>query len=211
MGDKHFTTGMVASICHVTVNGVKKWIRKGRLKAYKTPGGHYRILKEDLEEFLKDYGIPIDLEEALARRNEVTATGDENAQRGSKPIRVLVADDEATVREFIIEVLNGMDIDLSIETAADGYEALLKTGDFKPQILILDLMMPHIDGFEVCRQIKDNELTKGIKILAVTGFGTKENLKRITEYGADDYLLKPFQIDELKEKILLMTGGVITG
>ncbi len=211
MAEKHLTTGMVASICHVTVNGVKKWIRKGRLKAYKTPGGHYRILKEDLEEFLKDYGIPVDIEEALARINEAQSAGHEDAQTESKPIRVLVADDETSVREFIIEVLKGMDMDILIETAADGYEALLKIGDFKPHILILDLMMPNIDGFEVCKQIKENELTKGIKILAVTGFGTKENIKRIIGYGVDDYLLKPFQIDELKEKILLMTGVVITG
>ncbi|MBI5903314.1 MAG: response regulator, partial [Deltaproteobacteria bacterium] len=87
-----------------------------------------------------------------------------------------------------------------IETAADGYEALIKVGDFKPELLILDIMMPRIDGFEVCRRLKGDESTSDIKILAVTAYG-KEDMEKIVKCGADDCLPKPLGLREFQKSV----------
>ena len=88
------------------------------------------------------------------------------------------------------------------EVASDGFEAGVKTVEFKPDLMVVDLYMPRMDGFEVCKQIKENSNTSHIKVLAITGYDTKENKDRILDAGADGYLVKP-----LERKILLQNIG----
>jgi DNA-binding response OmpR family regulator len=87
------------------------------------------------------------------------------------------------------------------ETASDGFEAGTKIMQFKPDLIILDLFMPGMDGFEVCKQIKENSNTSQIKILAFTGFDSKENKERIMRAGADDYLVKPVEKSVLLKNV----------
>ncbi|MCK5092197.1 MAG: response regulator, partial [Gammaproteobacteria bacterium] len=70
-----------------------------------------------------------------------------------------------------------------------------------PNIVLLDLMMPGLDGFEVCRQLKDNPATSAIRVIAMTGYRTEENVKRIIEAGAEECLVKPIEQDSLLELI----------
>lgn len=182
------TTGEVASYCHVTINAVKKWIYTNKIKAFLTPGGHYRIKPQDFKEFLKKYKMPL-LEGVFPSHN-----------------RILIVDDAPHIVEFIKSAISSMGIGgvsgnkYEIETAGDGYEALIKVGDFKPDLLILDIRMPRVDGYEVCRRIRQNPKTKSIKILAVTAFG-KEDAENIIKSGADAYLLKPLNLRELRDKV----------
>ncbi len=189
MTDEHkpYTTGEIASLCHVTINAVKKWIASGKLKAFRTPGGHYRVGRAEFLEFLDTYKM--DVKEALFPEHP----------------KVLIVDDEPDVTAFIQGALESMNSGYHIETAADGYEALIKVGDFKPELLILDLRMPKIDGFEVCTRLKNDPATKGIKILAVSAFGP-EDLDRIIECGADIALPKPIKLKDFHRSVSKLLG-----
>ena len=181
--NRPYTTGEVAGFCSVTINAVKKWIGSGKLKAFRTPGGHYRINRDDFMVFLDKYKLDIKMRLFPERK------------------RILIVDDEPKIVEFIRGALDSIDGDYEVETACDGYEALIRVGDFKPDLLILDIRMPNIDGFEVCRRIKNDESLKDTAILAVTSYG-EDNMERILKCGADYCLAKPLKLVELRRKIL---------
>lgn len=177
-----YTTGEIASLCHVTINAVKKWIASGKLKAFRTPGGHYRVNREDFLEFLDKYKMEVRDELFPEKR------------------KILIVDDEKDVVEFIKGALESMNNGYLIETAGDGYEALIKMGDFKPELLILDIRMPKIDGFEVCRRIKGDSSTRDTRILAVSAYGA-EDLDRIRLCGADNCLPKPIRLKDFQKTV----------
>lgn len=183
------TTGEVARYCDVSTNAVKKWIRNGRLKAFRTPGGHFRVDSEDFKGFLERHQMPIYPEFF-----------------GPEVKRVLLVDDDSQVRETLSEVLGTMDLRLEVDQAGDGYEALLKAGDYKPDLLILDLRMPKMDGFEACRRIKSNPGTATTKILAISGFMDDDAQREISRCGASDWLRKPLDIEEFKRKVTHLLG-----
>ncbi len=184
---KPYTTGEIAGFCHVTINAVKKWIASGKLAAFRTPGGHYRVNREDFVLFLDKFKLDIKEEVFPGRK------------------KILVIDDERSVLEYIKGALETMQQGFVIETAGDGYEALIKVGDFKPELLVLDIRMPNIDGFEVCRRIKGDESTKEIKILAVTAYG-KDDIEKILRCGADFCLPKPIKLKDFQKNVLKLIG-----
>ncbi len=181
--EKPYTTGEVASMSHVTINAVKKWINSGKLPAFRTPGGHFRINREDFREFIDKFKFKL-REELLNDKS-----------------KVLITDDEPQILEFITDALIAKDKDeFEIETASDGYEALIKVGEFMPDLLIIDIRMPRIDGIEVCKRLRKQESTKNIKILAITAFGQEEK-GNVLAAGADQCLLKPLRLDELHRAV----------
>jgi excisionase family DNA binding protein len=184
------TTGQVASYCDVSTNAVKKWIRNGRLKAFRTPGGHFRIESEQFKEFLVRHNMPI-YQDFF----------------GAAQKKVLVVDDDAQVRSTIVEILEAMGRPLEIDQATDGYEALLKAGDTKPDLLILDLRMPRMDGFEACRRIRSNAATSGTRILVVSGFVDEAAQAEIAGAGAHDWMRKPLDVEEFKAKVSRLLGA----
>lgn len=179
---KLYTTGEVAAFCHVTINAVKKWIASGKLQAFRTPGGHFRINREDFMAFLDRYKLDVKDEFFPERK------------------KILIIDDEHDVVEYIKGALETMQEGYQIECAGDGYDALIKVGDFKPELLVLDIRMPKIDGFEVCRRIKGDQHTKDIKILAVTAYG-KDDIDKILQCGADFCLPKPIRLKEFQKNV----------
>ncbi|MDO8427048.1 MAG: response regulator [Deltaproteobacteria bacterium] len=182
-----YTTGEIASFCHVTINAVKKWIASGKLDAFRTPGGHYRVTREDFLSFLGRYKL--DIKESLFPERK----------------KILIIDDEMNVVEFIKGALESMHQGYMIETAGDGYEALIKVGDFKPELMVLDIRMPNIDGFEVCKRIKGDSHTKDIKILAVTAYGN-EDIEKILQSGADNCLPKPIKLKDFQRNVQKLLG-----
>jgi len=176
------TTGEMAEYCQVRPATVFNWIKEGKLKAYSTPGGHYRVRLADFRDFLEKYEIPIDEDFFASPGN-----------------RILIVDDEPSVVEFIERALSEPEESYWFERASDGYEAGLKVASFGPNLVILDLLMPRVDGFEVCRRLKSDPETLGTKVLVVTGY--PEEVERAKECGADDYLLKPLRVEELREKV----------
>jgi excisionase family DNA binding protein len=184
---RFFTTSEVARYCAVTNDGVLKWIKSGKIRAFATPGGHYRISAEDFREFLQRFDMPID----------------ESFFRGARRRRsVLIVDDEPDIRDIVRRTLAALDPDLRIEDAADGYEAGIKIGTLQPDLVILDLMMPKVDGLQLCRSIRENPDTQGIKVLAITAFPEQDNVKKLYDAGADLCLIKPLQIEHFKLEVV---------
>jgi excisionase family DNA binding protein len=177
-----FTTGDIAAHCHVSHETVNNWIKAGKLNAYTTPGRHYRIRLDDVREFLRRYGLP-PLDEPLAEKR-----------------KILVVDDHAGLVDTITRFF-GMTDEYAVASAADGYEAGLLVARFRPDLIILDLFMPYIDGFTVCRKIKADPDTSHIIVLVITGHPEGGNIEKALEYGADACLLKPFKMDELKRTV----------
>jgi len=191
MPERLLTTGEIAEYCQVSRVTVFQWIKKHQIPAFSTPGRHYRVKLSDFRRFLEEYHMPVD-----------PAFFDQYKER------ILVVDDEPDVVAFIIAALKeGMEEHRVLETAADGFEAGLKIASFNPHLIILDLMMPGLDGFKVCEQVKSDPETAHIKVLVVTGFGTEDNIERALQLGADGYLLKPLAgVDQLQERVRDLLG-----
>ncbi len=179
-----YTTFEVSKICGVNPTSVQNWVKEKKLKAHVTPGGHRRIRREDLISFLREFGMPIPGELA------------------NSPQRVLVVDDEPDVVRILISVMRSADPGLEIASAGGGVEALLMIGERKPDLLILDIMMPDMDGFEVCQKLKSSATTSGIKIVAITGYDDPSTRERILEAGADLYFTKPLDVARFGEESL---------
>ena len=177
---RYLTTGDVARACEVSSASVKKWIAQAKLRAIRTPGRHFRITVEEFQRFRAAYGFP--LEPQTARR-------------------ILVVDDSPLVVDFIVDALRDLQPGSKLESACNGYEGLLKVGSFGPDLLVLDLRMPGLDGLEVCRRVKANPATRATRILVITAFvdeGTAEEARRA---GADGFLRKPLRLDDLTAEV----------
>ncbi|MFC1573807.1 response regulator [Candidatus Latescibacterota bacterium] len=180
------TTGDIANYCHTGMTQVNRWIKNGDLEAFRNPGGHYRVTREKFREFLERNNMPII----------------EGFFEGNKKKKILIADDDATIVDIFSHFLKTQYEDAVIDVAYNGYEALLKTGNLLPDLLIIDIRMPKIDGLEVCRRIRETDTIKpGPKILAMTAHSEAYDRDTVLASGADDYLLKPIEIQTLQEHI----------
>ena len=175
-----------AAFCAVDRVTMWRWVKSGGLKVSVTPGGHHRILKENLESFLLDSGMyPL-------------------ATKSFPRNRILIVDDDLMIQKTLRQML--FNYKYETETAGDGFEAGIKTVQFKPDLIILDLIMPKMDGFQVCRYLKNDPTTSSVKILILTGYDTEENRKKIMEAGADDLLTKPVEVDIIIRHIEVLLG-----
>jgi excisionase family DNA binding protein len=186
MRDKSvFTTFEAAKLCHVSPLSIINWVNAGRLPAFRTPGGHRRIRREDLIRFMRDNGMPLP----------------EDLREGSGRPRVLVVDDEASIREVFSEHLATRAKSYEVMTAADGFEAGRLVATFKPDIVLLDLRMPGMDGFQVCRTIKADPDSSRTVVIAMTGYYTPETEAKILECGALRCVAKPVEPSTLSGMI----------
>ncbi len=186
--DEPLTTGDVAGLCHVSHVTVFRWIKRGLLRAYSTPGGHYRVQKPDFLEFLREQRMPVP--ETIVNTKW----------------RILVVDDDRTVLEMLSRALSSSPSRYSVDLALNGYEACIKIGDKKPDLIILDLIMPGLDGFEVMKVVRSNPETANCRILVLSGFMSEENMKKAMNHGADMFLNKPVAMD-----VLMGTIGELIG
>jgi excisionase family DNA binding protein len=170
-----YTTFETAKLCHVSPLSIINWVNAGRLPAFRTPGGHRRIRREDLIRFMRDNGIPMP----------------EELREGSGKRKVLVVDDEASIREVIAEHLSTRANSYEVLTAADGFEAGRLVATFRPDVVLLDLRMPGLDGFQICRTIKADPETASTVVIAMTGFYSPEAEARVLECGAIRCFAKP--------------------
>jgi len=180
-----FTTFETAKLCHVSPLSIINWVNAGRLPAFRTPGGHRRIRREDLVRFMRENGIPLP----------------EELREGSGKSKVLVVDDEATIRDVLAEHLTTRSNPYEVLTAADGFEAGRLVVTFRPDVVLLDLRMPGLDGFQVCRTIKADPETSGTVVIAMTGFYSPETEARILECGAVRCFAKPVEPSTLSDYI----------
>lgn len=184
------TVFKASQYCKVSPKTIINWIESGHIQAYKTVGGHRRIKKADLLEFMNKQGIPM--------------------PEGVEPVderkRVLVVDDDPIIVETIVQALEEDEHDYEVISAGDGFEAGLQVKHFKPHLMILDIMMPDIKGYEVCRRIKTDEETKHMKIIVLSAYLDDEKFKKMKEYGADVCFSKPFPLPQLKKEVARLLG-----
>ena len=150
----------------------------------------------------------ISIEQALEKRRlnrEKKAFGRRIGNYQPAEKRILIVDDDPQIQKLLATMLSAHQYET--EGASDGFEAGRKVVEFKPDLIILDLKMPGMDGFEVCRRIKENSSISQIKILAITGYDTPENRDRIMEAGADGYMAKPLQRDTVLQHIETLLEG----
>ncbi|MBW1730200.1 MAG: response regulator [Deltaproteobacteria bacterium] len=183
------TVYKASKYCNVSPKTIINWIESGHIKAYKTVGGHRRIRREDLIEFMKNQGIPIPDEVEMEQKR-----------------RVLVVDDDPIIVETIVQALEEDERGYEVISASDGFEAGLQVEHFKPHLIILDIMMPDIKGYEVCKKIKENEETKDTKIIVLSAYLDEEKFKKMKEYGADVCFSKPLPLPQLKEEVARLLG-----
>jgi len=178
-----FSTSEVAKYCHVTADTIRKWAEAGRIQVFKTPGGHRRIRREDLIRFLRENNIPM--------HTELDNSG----------VKVLVVDDEKSVLSLIRRFLERAQTSFQVEVAMDGFDAGHQVASFRPDVVFLDLRLPGIDGFEVCRRIKATPEHAGTHVIAMTGYYEGETVNRVIELGASMCLQKPFTPDDLRRAL----------
>ncbi len=171
------TPNQVAELMMVSPATVRQWAAKGTLNALTTPGGHRRFRMSDVISFAQKKGMTLN-------------TIDEDKIMSA----VLIVDDDKQFAGYLKELIYSISDSIQVEVAHDGFEAGRLIHTFQPDLVLLDLMMPTMDGFDSCKRIKSNTETKNIRIIAMTGFGNEENIKRICKLGAEDCLPKP--VDE---------------
>ena len=177
-----FTTGEAAEICKVSQQTIIRCFDSGRLKGFRVPGSRFRrIPKDALLAFMKENGIPAD---AL-----------NNGKR-----RVLVVDDDPEIVELFVDVLE-RDGRFEVKTASSGYDAGMLTQEFSPDLIILDYMLPDINGNVVCQTIRANPAFEHVKIIIVSGVVNQEEINDLLKAGADEFVKKPFNIEKLIERV----------
>lgn len=182
---KAYTTFEAAKICHVTHHSIKNWIKQGLIKASRTPGGHYRILEEDLDRFREKYDM-------FPR------------EKGPSKKRVMIVDDDPDALSLMEKILT--DDGFELIKVSNATEVGLKAAQLSPDLILLDFLMPEINGFEVCEALRANEMTRSVPIMAVTCLTKERDIERIFSCGADEYLAKPFKVDQLIEKVRELIG-----
>lgn len=178
-----YTTGQVAAICNVTIRTVIKWFESGQLSGYKIPGSKdRRIPRESLVAFMKANGLPLKNLDVPGRR------------------RILIADDDDAIVTVLSAELNNLGL-FEVHSASSAYEAGLMTAQLKPHVLLLDYLFGDSTGEEVVKAIRKNPLLESVRIIVMSGHLDDGDAARLLSEGVDDYLKKPFQLTQLKEKL----------
>jgi excisionase family DNA binding protein len=164
------TTSEVARRLHVTPSTVFRWIKAGWLRSLPTAGRHNRIREDDLVRFMKE---------------RCMQPADENGQ-----LRVLVADSQPGMVDQIASLLRGTALGCAIETACDGYHALIKVGALAPQLVVLSANMPHMDTEGACNAIRASPQYRQTKIMVITGEAEAAR-RALLASGADAVLSRP--------------------
>ncbi len=185
---RYFTSHQVGGLLQVNPSSVVKWINDGLMHAFRTPGGHRRVAASELVRFAQHHGMPVPVE-----------------LQGLAVAKVVVADDEARWLSALQRAARPHKAELDLHVADNGVDALILVGALKPDVLILDLHMPGLDGFQVLERIRANPGTRNMAVIIVSGNLTEQNAARCRELGAAECLEKPVRVPALLETIRSVT------
>lgn len=177
-----YTTGEAADICSLSQQTIIRCFDSGRLRGFRIPGSKFRkIPRENLLKFMKENSIPMQV-----------------LQTGKK--RLLIVDDDVEIVELMVDVL-GRDGRFDIKTASTGYDAGIMTQKFNPDLILLDYMLPDVNGNIVCKTIKENPEFSNTRIIIISGVINQIEIDDLLKAGAEAFMKKPFSITELIDKI----------
>ncbi len=177
-----YTTGEAADVCSVSQQTIIRCFDSGRLEGFRIPGSRFRrIPRESLIKFMRENHMPLN-----------------NVETGKR--KILIVDDDEEIVELMVDVLS-RDGRFEIKTASSGYTAGIMTEQFRPDLVILDYMLPDINGNIVCRAIRRNPQLQNIRIIIVSGVVNASEIEDLLGAGAEEFIRKPFDIVELVEKI----------
>jgi two-component system OmpR family response regulator len=177
-----FTTGEAAKICKVSQQTIIRCFDNGTLKGFRVPGSRFRrIPREQLYAFMRDNGIPTD---AL-----------ENGKR-----KILIVDDDQELVDLMVDVFQ-RDGRFEIRTANNGFDAGMLVKEFRPDVVVLDVMLPDINGKEVCQRVRNDETLESVKIICISGMVEQDKVAELKAAGANDFMQKPFPIERLVDRV----------
>lgn len=177
-----FTTGEAAKICKVSQQTIIRCFDNGTLKGFRVPGSRFRRIPRDhLFAFMKDNGIPTD---AL--------------ENGKK--KLLIVDDEQDLVDLMADAF-ARDGRFEIRTANNGFDAGMQVKEFRPDLVVLDVMLPDINGKEVCQRVRSDNTLDSVKIICISGMIEQDKVGDLRAAGADDFVQKPFTVDRLIDRV----------
>jgi excisionase family DNA binding protein len=173
-----FTTGEAAKICKVSQQTIIRCFDNGTLKGFRVPGSRFRrIPRDQLFAFMKDNGIPTDALESGKRK-------------------VLIVDDDQELVDLMVDLFD-RDGRFDIRTANNGFDAGMLVKEFRPDLVILDVMLPDINGKEVCQRVRGDSTLEAVKIICISGMVEQDKVAELKAAGANDFMQKPFAIEKL--------------
>ncbi|RMF87991.1 MAG: response regulator [Planctomycetota bacterium] len=177
-----FTTGEAAKICKVSQQTIIRCFDSGQLKGFRVPGSRFRrIPRDQLYQFMRDNGIPTDALESGKRK-------------------ILIVDDDEELVELIRDVLE-RDGRFEIRTVNNGFGAGMMVKEYHPDLIVLDVMLPDINGKDVCKVVRSDLSMEDIRIICISGMVEEDKIAELRAAGADDFLHKPFEVETLVERI----------
>jgi len=196
--DRHmktvFTTGEAAKICKVSQQTIIRCFDSGQLKGFRVPGSRFRrIPRAELYAFMRDNGIPTDALESGKRK-------------------ILVVDDDQELVDLIVDVLE-KDGRFEVRSVNNGFDAGMMVKEYRPDLIVLDVMLPDINGREVCQRVRSDKTMDDVKIICISGMIENDKIEDLKAAGANDFLHKPFEVETLVDRIgaLLDVESVATG
>ena len=176
-----FTTGEAAKICKVSQQTIIRCFDNGSLKGFRVPGSRFRrIPRHELYSFMRDNGIPTDALESGKRK-------------------ALIVDDDQDLVELLADAF-ARDGRFDVKTANNGFDAGMLVKEFRPDVVVLDIMLPDINGKEVCQRVRGDNTLEQVKIICISGMVEQDKIADLRAAGADDFMQKPFQVDKLLER-----------
>lgn len=179
-----YTTFEISQFCNVFITTVSNWVDEGKLPAYRTPGGHRRVKRQDLLIFLEKYGMPVPHE--LLESQEK---------------KILIVDDNPETVEMLKSLLKTQNANYIIRTADNGFEAGKQVVSFHPDLLILDVVLPGWNGIQVCQNLRRDPATRDIRVIVMTGHDGMDSHEEFMRLKVDAFMEKPFEIPDFSEKV----------
>jgi len=177
-----FTTGEAAKICKVSQQTIIRCFDSGQLKGFRVPGSRFRrIPRDQLYAFMRDNGIPTDALDSGRRK-------------------LLVVDDDVDLVDLLVDQFEA-DGRFDVRSVNNGFEAGMMIKEFRPDLVVLDVMLPDINGMEVCKLVRGDKTMDDVKIVCISGMVEEDRIQQLRGAGADDFLKKPFDVDTLMQRV----------
>ncbi len=177
-----FTTGEAAKICKVSQQTIIRCFDSGQLKGFRVPGSRFRrIPRHELFMFMRDNGIPTDALESGKRK-------------------ILIVDDDQELVDLLVDVLE-RDGRFEIRAVNNGFDAGMMVKDYHPDLIVLDVMLPDINGKEVCQRVRSDKTMDDVRVICISGIVEADKIEELRAAGANDFLQKPFEVEKLLDRI----------